>query len=414
MPKWDVEMKDVCDIAIVGAGPYGISLAAHLSAAGVDFRIFGKPLDTWRDHMPRGMSLKSDGFASSLSAPVKNSTLKAYCAERAIPYADRSLPVPLGVFVDYSAWFQARFAPMLEDRTIVSLEQSTMGFRLTLDDGEICHARQIVLAVGITWFKHLPALLSALPRQAVSHSYDHHDVSGFKNREVIVLGAGASAIDLAAALDEAGAKVRIVSRAPSILFHDAPDAAGTSLLRQLKHPSSGIGPGWHSFIYANAPLLFHLLPEYKRLSIVKRHLGPAPGWFMRQRVEERIPVMTSHEISGARLEEGKVALDVVGSGGTAKTLHADHVIAATGYRPDLGKLPFLTDALRAEIDTVENTPVLTDMFESSLPGLYFIGPAAASSFGPLMRFMVGAQFVAPRLASPLKRKMGASPAVRAA
>ena len=58
-----------CQTAIIGAGPYGLSLAAHLAAAGADFRIFGKPLTSWRDHMPKGMMLKSDGFASNLSAP---------------------------------------------------------------------------------------------------------------------------------------------------------------------------------------------------------------------------------------------------------------------------------------------------------------------------------------------------------
>lgn len=56
-------------VAIIGAGPYGLSIAAHLRAYGIPFRIFGAPLDSWRRHMPVGMMLKSDGFASSLSAP---------------------------------------------------------------------------------------------------------------------------------------------------------------------------------------------------------------------------------------------------------------------------------------------------------------------------------------------------------
>ncbi len=284
-------MQKTCDVAIIGAGPYGLSLAAHLVVAGVNFRIFGKKLSTWRDHMPNGMMLKSDGFASNLSAPAKDSTLKAYCARNGVAYANRHQPVRLEDFVTYADWFQARYVPMLENQNIVSLDTDGADYRLTLEDGHICRTKLVVLAVGITWFKHIPELLSALAPDICSHSYDHHDVSGFGGRDVIVLGAGASAIDIAAALHEKGANVRIVARAPSIVFHDAPDATKESLLTYIQHPPSGIGPGWHSFIYANAPLLFHRLPEHLRLRIVKRHLGPAPGWFMRQRIEGQIPAI---------------------------------------------------------------------------------------------------------------------------
>src|SRR5476649_414414 len=100
--------KIVIQTSIIGAGPYGLSLAAHLNAAGAEFRIFGAPLGTWRAHMPAGMLLKSDGFASNLSAPDSTSTLKAWSAARNIGYDDNNIPVPLATFLDYSAWFQQR------------------------------------------------------------------------------------------------------------------------------------------------------------------------------------------------------------------------------------------------------------------------------------------------------------------
>src|SRR5664279_1261464 len=92
--NWHRGMSGFCDVAIVGAGPYGLSLAAHGTAAGLDVRVFGKPLSTWRDHMPAGMLLKSDGFASNLSAANPDSTLKVYCAARGIAYQDMYRPVP--------------------------------------------------------------------------------------------------------------------------------------------------------------------------------------------------------------------------------------------------------------------------------------------------------------------------------
>lgn len=411
---WIGTCKKTCGVAIIGAGPYGLSLAAHLVATGVNFRIFGKKLSTWRDHMPKGMMLKSDGFASNLSAPAKDSTLKAHCVRHGVAYANRHQPVRLEDFVAYADSFQAHYVPMLENQSIVSLDKDGADYRLTLEDGHICRPKLVVLAVGITWFKHIPELLSALAPDICSHSYDHHDVSGFVGRDVIVLGAGASAIDIAAALHEKGANVRIIARALSIVFHDAPDATKESLLSYIQRPPSGIGPGWHSFIYANAPLLFHRLPEHLRLRIVKRHLGPAPGWFMRQRIEGQIPATMGQPLQNAVRNGGRVTLGIAGDDGTTQTLAVDHVIAATGYRPDLAKLPFLNAEMRAQISSVKGVPVLSDNFETSLAGLYVVGPAAVHSFGPLMRFMVGTEFAAPRLSAHLARKLSTNAMARAA
>lgn len=407
-------MSKICDVAIVGAGPYGLSLAAYLKAQNIDFRIFGKPLSTWRAHMPKDMLLKSEGFASNLDTPEDGGTLKAYCAARGIAYADQGLPVSLDLFNDYASWFQTRYVSGLEEKNVVSLEQSPNGFELELEDGERFEARQVVNAVGITWFAHMPSLLNGLPDWAASHSSAHRDVSQFKDREVIVLGGGASAIDLAALLRDSGADVRVMARADHVRFHAPPDPMDTSLLRQIQTPSTGIGPGWRSFFCANTPLLFHRMPEKLRLRATERHLGPAPGWFMRERVEGRIPMLLGQELLHAQTEGDRVAMRIAGADGAQTTVTCDHVIAATGYRPELYRLPFLTPDLLNAIAQVENTAILSDQFESSVPGLYFTGPAAANSFGPLMRFMVGAEFAAPRLAAHLARKLGATSWARAA
>ncbi len=398
-------MTKICDVAIIGAGPYGLSLAAHLNASGIDFRVFGKPLDTWREHMPKDMHLKSDGFASNLDTPETGGTLEEYCRAHDLPYADQGLPVRLDIFNAYSGWFQKRFVPNLEETHVVGLEKSPNGFLLTLESGERFEARQVVNAVGISWFAHIAPKLAALPDWAASHSFAHRDGERFKDREVVVLGAGASAIDLAAHLKDSGADVRVMAHAGRVRFHDAPDPMDGTLLKQIRNPSTGIGPGWRSFLCVHAPLLFHRMPERLRLKATKNHLGPAPGWFMRERVEGRIPMLLGRDILHAQTEGDRVALRTLDANGAQETVACDHVIGATGYRPELHKLPFLDAALRNQIAQVENTAILSDQFESSVPGLYFTGPAAANSFGPLMRFMVGAEFAAPRLAAQLARKL---------
>ncbi len=270
------------------------------------------------------------------------------------------------------------------------------------------------MAVGITWFKSLPEELKQLPAGHVSHSFDHKAADQFRGKEVVVLGAGASAIDTALCLHDAGAKVRIVARRKTIPFHVAPDDGEPTIIGQLQNPDTGIGPGWRSFFCVNAPLLFHRLPKKLRLEVTRRHLGPAPGWFTRDKVEGKIPTTLGTTLQGARLDGGRVALDLTDELGNRSTIAADHVVAATGYKPDLARLPFLDAELRDAVAQIDGTPVLSDNFEASVPDLYFVGLAAANSFGPLLRFMFGAEFAAPRLAAHLRRRIAATTAKQAA
>lgn len=392
-------MTKFCQTAIIGAGPYGLSLAAHLADAGADFRIFGKPLTTWRDHMPKGMLLKSDGFASNLSSPDPQSTLKAWSAERGLDYDDCYLPVALSNFVAYSGWFQKRYVPSLEEQQVVSLAKSGRGFSLTLDNGETLEAGRVVLAVGINWFKNMLDVLAGLPGDLVSHSYDHQDMSRFTGKKLLILGAGSSAVDMAVIAQDAGVDVSLLARAPLIRYHTQPDPDDLSWLKAITNPSSGIGPGWRSFVCSNAPRLFRRLPEAMRLRATKRHLGPAPGWFMQGKLKAE--TYLGHTVEKAAVHGEGILLKALSADGARREIFADHVIAATGYVPDLRRIPFLDGTLREQIDHVVHTPKLSDHFETSVPGLYAMGSLAANTFGPLMRFMVGAEYAAPRVAARL-------------
>ncbi len=391
-------MTNFCQTAIVGAGPYGLSLAAHLGAAGADFRIFGKAMTSWRENMPKGMMLKSDGFASNLSAPDPESTLKAWCADRAIEYHDQLIPVPLSVFVDYAAWFQQRYVPNLEEQQVVSLAKSPRGFSLMLDNGDRLDAANVVLAVGINWFQNLPAPLQGLAPELLSHSFGHRELTRFAGKRVLILGAGASAVNAAVMAQEANVNVGIVARASAIQFHTAPDPDAVSWLKTITHPPSGIGPGWRSFLCSNAPRLFRRMPDAFRLRATRRHLGPESGWFMQDRLQAQ--QYLGHQIEGARAQGARVAL-LTRKDGRQTEIVADHIIAATGFRPDLRRLGFMDGALREQITHLEQTPRLSDRFETSVPGLYVMGVLAANTFGPLMRFMVGAEYAAPRVAAHL-------------
>jgi cation diffusion facilitator CzcD-associated flavoprotein CzcO len=391
---------DTVDIAIIGAGPYGLSLAAQLRGGGHRVRIFGSPMHSWSNHMPRGMHLKSEGFASNLYDPEAKFTLQTFCAERSIAYADIGLPVAIETFIAYGQEFQRRYVPELENVQITSLKQTGGRFELTTAAGENVLALQVVIASGIVNFAYLPPQLAAISGSMLSHSSEHSDLTGFKGRRVAVLGAGASALDIAALLLEAGADVELVARTPTVQFQNPPDEP-RPLLRRMTAPRSGLGIGWRSRMCTDIPLVFHAMPERLRLRAVERHLGPAPCWFTREAVANRLPMHLGVSLGGASAREGRVHLVLRKSGQPDRELAVDHVIAATGYKAAVSRLTFIDESVRSRVLKTGDAPALSRHFESSVPGLYFVGAAAANSFGPLLRFAYGARFAAKRVAARL-------------
>jgi thioredoxin reductase len=398
-------------VAIIGAGPYGLSIAAHFRNRGIPFRIFGRPMDSWVAHMPKGMMLKSDGFASNIYDPEAKLTLRKFCAERGIEYADMGIPVKLDTFSEYGMAFRDRMVPELENQTVVSIDRSGDGFVLRLDNGEEFKAQRVVLAIGITHFEHVPENLAHLPSEFISHSYRHSDLSSFKGRSVVVLGAGSSAIDMAGLLRDADADVQLVARATSLKFHTKPEPGKRRpFLQRLRHPDSGLGPGMRSRFFSEWAWLFHYLPESLRIHLVRTTLGPSAGWFVKDKVMGRVPLVLGHTVESAEIKNGKVLLHLRGLDGSKRDILTDHIIAATGYKIKMDRLTFLNAEIRSKVKCVAGYPALSTSFESSVPGIYFVGLAAANSFGPVMRFAYGAGFAAQRVTKAMAKAFAGSPA----
>ncbi len=392
-------MSAILDTAVIGAGPYGLSIAAHLAGLGIEFRIFGIPMRAWTDHMPAGMHLKSDGSSSDLADPDGRFTLKSFCARRGYEHHPTQLPVPVEQFIEYGLAFQERFVPQVESRMLVFLEKPSSGFRLHFSDGETVTARRVILALGVAPFSHIPASLNALPQGLVSHSSQYGPTDRLSGRRIAIVGGGASALDLAALLHERGTDVSIIARNPRLVFHGYP--VDRSLWRRVLRPGSRIGNGWRLRIFSDAPLVFHALPERLRRHQAGTLLGPATGWFMKERLLGKVHVLTGFTPREVSVRNGLVHLAVSAPNGDRRELDADHVIAATGYRIDLSRLTFLDERLRSRIRTAHAAPVLSSNFESSVPGLYVVGPAAMNSFGPVVRFVYGARYTARRLSRHL-------------
>src|SRR5258708_2001935 len=348
------------DIAIIGAGPYGLSLAAHLRESKRSVRIFGSPMHSWSHHMPQGMHLKSEGFASNLYDPEAKFTLRRNSPDTAIPTPTSGFP-----------WAAKPFTPSGVD-----------------------------FPDGIVKFAYLPPLLTSIPSPMISHSSQHSDLTEFKGRKVAVLGAGASAVDIAALLHRAGADVELIARTQTIKFHDPPNEP-RPLLQRLRAPRSGLGTGWRSRLCTDIPLVFHATPQSLRIKAVARHLGPAPARFVRDAVADRVPMHLGVTLAGAYAHEGRARLVLRQSGGEDRQVEFDHIIAATGYKAAVSRLTFIDESVQSRLRKAEEAPILNRHFESSVSGLYFVGAAAGNSFGPLFRFAFGAKFAAERVAARL-------------
>jgi hypothetical protein len=400
-------MSAITNITIIGAGPYGLSLAAHLKHYGMDFRIIGSPMRTWRTHMPKGMYLKSAGISATLFDPERKFSLKNYCINHSIPYEDEGLPISLELFTHYGLAFQQYFAPNLEDTKLQSLTRCKEGFELKLDNGAMFKSKNVVLAVGIDYFRNLPTPIFNLPKELYSHSAEHHELEKFKGKNVVVIGSGSSAIDMAVLLHEIGAYPTLVARRAALNFGQK-EGKSRNFLGRLFAPMSGLGPGWFNLFCASAPSVFRHLPERLRCKLVKEFLGPSGGWFIRNRLKP-VNVILGQVLISAKVADGKAHLIFNDKDGLSRDIISEHVITATGYKAELKRMSFLSQEMQSSLALIGETPKLSGNFESTISGLYFAGPTTATSFGPVMRFAVGAGFSSKTISKWLYKTKNAAP-----
>jgi cation diffusion facilitator CzcD-associated flavoprotein CzcO len=387
-------MTPFFDAVVVGAGPYGLSTAAHLLGRGLNVAVFGRTLELWRDHMPNGMSLRSHWWATNLSDPRKDYGFEQFLKEAG---HEKGYPVPLETFVNYGLWFQRRAVPNVDETYVASVERQDGQFLITLDDGREVNSRAVVMAIGPYHYAHRPEQYNGFPPELVSHSSDHSDFKRFRGQDVIVIGGGQSAIEYAALLHEAGAAIQVVSRRRiSWLAPDRMDAR--SILERLRAPKATIAAGWDNWVLDHMPYLFYRFPQARKDSYNSQYHSGAADW-LRDRVIGKVTLREAQTVANLALREGK--LDATISDGTK--VRVDHIMLATGYKVDINRLKMIHPALRREIKTELAIPILSHWFESSVPGLYFVGLTSLRAFGPLFRFVAGCTAAAHRVASSVAR-----------
>jgi FAD-dependent urate hydroxylase len=399
---------DTCDVAILGAGPYGMSVAAHLcQSKWIDLRVLGEPMSFWERHMPAGMLLRSPRVASHISDPQGQLTLDSYEKASAARFAGKVPPtiteefiardmakeIPLQDFVKYGHWFLRQARLPIDPRIVSRIEPASKGFRLFLEDGKSLHAGKVIVAGGIAPFSRIPKPFANLPPGLASHTSHHSDLNEFRDKEVLVIGGGQSALESAALLNEAEAHVEVLVRDSVVRWLGVKRRwmHGKTFGWMLYGPAD-VGPPGVS-VLVQRPNLYRRLPRAIQDWWGPRSIRPAASYWVKARTAD-VSIRTGRFVVRARPEGERVRVELNdGSEGAF-----DHVLLGTGYQVDITRYPFLSAEILEKIERVDGFPVLNEGFESSMHGLHFVGAPAAWSFGPLMRFVAGTEFASPAVA----------------
>ncbi len=386
-------MKRNTTTVVIGAGPYGLSIAAHLKAYNIPTLILGKPMEFW-EKMPADMYLKSFWSAASLSAPSGKYKLDQYAASIK---SHEQRPIPLSFFLDYCRWFQKQTALDIDPTYVQSVVRDGEHFCIELADGRTVEASHVVVAAGIAPFANIPQFARDLPATLAAHTQEHSDLTPFKGRHVAVIGRGQSALEYAALLHEAGTEVEVIARGP-IIWINRKLYDHTGFARHIFYPPSDVGPPGLNWIIA-FPTIFSHLPDKTRSSIHNRAVRPAGAQWLLPRVKDKVRLTPNTEVAKA-LPQGQ-GLHCELSDGTTRDI--DYLFLGTGYEANVNKFSFIDPSLCNQIRQQDGHPLQNTSFESSVPHLYFAGAITGFTFGPICRFVAGADAAAHRISRHIAR-----------
>lgn len=376
-------------LLIIGAGPFGLSLAAYATAQHIEHTIIGKPMDFWRSNMPANMLLRSD--CSWHYDPFNEHTIERYLQTLNLTPADVE-PLALDFYLGYCHWFQQQKGIATLPAWVEQLDylpEPAPHYQATLQDGRTLTATNVALALGFRYFKNIPEPYATLiPPGKFAHTCDYVDLTGLKGKRVLIIGGRQSAFEWAALSHEQGAAaVHLTYRHPTPAFTPSDWTWVPPLVDSIVE-----NPGW-----------FRRLSAAEKEQVNQRlwaegRLKLEP-WLAKRITHDSIHLHPETLLTACR-ELPDNALEVTLNDGT--TLNVDQIILATGYKVNVSQIPFLKNSnILPQLETLNGFPVLDEHFQSNLPGLFFTSLCAAQDFGPFFGFTVSVRTSAKLIGSAL-------------
>jgi len=375
------------NLLIVGAGPFGLAVAAQAAHDGIEHLIVGKPMEFWQRNMPKGMFLRS--ACDWHLDPLDVHTIEAFLRTQGKTPRDVE-PLSLEFYLSYVEWFEKQKGIQPLPVYIQMLERNEH-FVATTTDGDVINAQRVVLAPGFKHFAHTPPDLKAkLPHGRYQHTCEYVDFSEASDKRFLIIGGRQSAFEWAALLLEAGAAaVHISHRHTSPVFATADWSWVNPLVDSIFE-----NPNWFRRLSQ---------PQQNAISLrmwAEGRLKLEP-WLKPRLKDDRVKVWPETEVTSCiEQEDGELVVTLT----NGETLHVDQIVLATGYKVDIAQLPLLAAGNILELlETRNGFPVLDDHFETSVPGLFITSMPAAQDFGPFFGFTISvrtsAKLICQRLVS---------------
>jgi lysine/ornithine N-monooxygenase len=361
---------------IIGAGPYGISLAYDLWERGISFKIAGNPFELWLSHTLNSSSIRSDRHASEIFTRNKTFDLTAFIKE-AYPHNATFIlkqRLPNHLFRSYLTNVLKNLPFEIYNQKVTKLTKEKNLFQITIENGQTFEAEQVVLATGIGQHKKLPKILEKLPKDLVAHSWDVNTYANWKDKRLLVIGGGQSAAESVEHLYRNNDITWLMRRPP--LFYSEPINLPKPIFKLILYLS---------------PYFYYIPPKFKKR-------------FAKKFVETTVTPDMKH-----LLKEKKVTLHYEDAGQLGLIEHTgklysntlkqqfDGIVAATGYHYHLQHLSFIDDHLLQKVKAEKEIPKVNFNFETNVKGLFIVGGMAEPTYGPAQRFMIGMRHATLRL-----------------
>jgi cation diffusion facilitator CzcD-associated flavoprotein CzcO len=376
-------------LLIIGAGPYGLAMAAYAKHKKIDHLIIGKLMDFWKANMPNGMYLRSG--CDWHYDPANQDTIERYLETKGLKPSQVE-PLERDFYLSYVDWFIKQ-----KDIKVLSawveqlnyIDNATPFYEALLHDGKKLTATNVVLALGFRYFKNIPEMNSCLfPLDRFMHTCDLVDFADLKGKRVLIIGGRQSAFEWAALLHEQGVKtINLSYRHATPAFKPADWSWVNPIVDGMVDD-----PGWFRRLTAEEQALVN-----RRLWAEGRlKLEP---WLASRVSKAGINLFPHSQVTTCReLPNGELQVRLDGS-----TFVVDQIIFATGYKVDVEQIPFLTKGnILASLEVRNGFPALDEHFQSNLPGLFFTSMCATQDFGPFFAFTSGIRTSAKLIGSGLR------------
>ncbi len=363
------------DVVVIGAATTGISVAAHCIDSGLSTLVLGEPLSFWkRSILP--LPLRSPMPATDIASPRDGSGYLDFAERHHLAIEGK---IDFKYFIAYFQDFLLRNGIKITNEYVTNIRYAGNHFMVdTMNKGTV-QAKNVVVATGICKMKSTPRAFASLPKLVCVHSSEINSISGFESKDVVVIGGGQSAVEMATEIAKVARNVHLIIRGESIIYRSL-HSAGKSLFKVL---------------FVNAEKYFKYTPASLKTRILKYLLKGTVEPDLREKIEvENITVHMNATITGATMENSKVTISLP----QERRVVVDKVVLGSGYKYDLSNIGFLESLVEdGRILKEDGFPVLDENMQTNMPGLFFTGYPCINVIGPKAQFISGTSVISPRI-----------------